>query len=797
MSEAASTPEGQLIEGRYRIIRRIAEGGMATVYQATDERLGRTVAIKIMHTQLAQGPYRAQFVERFRREAQSAAAIANPHIVQVYDTGETDGLDYLVMEFVRGVNLRREMNEQRTFTVRETLRVVAETLDGLAAAHRTGVVHRDIKPENILINGRGHVQITDFGLAKAASQATLSSTGMLLGTAAYLAPEMIENNQATPQGDLYSVGIMAWEMLAGEVPFVSDNPVTLVFKHVHEDVPSIAAHCPGIDPKVAAFLAHLTARAVDARPADAVEAARELLELTSTLDISSWTYRRPPLPSPAAAAMMPMPVPPAPPAPAAGDVGGGEAGSEARPTPADADGDGRISTVVPDDAPTPEGAAIEPPVPPSQDPGAQHPVSAAQPSDDASNAGNGTDAAGSASSSAAGDDDAEPATQPLDTVHPTTALPIDDGAPTQAFDMSSHGAGDTASAADGGDATGKPRRHRSRKPLVIALVILLLAAAGVAGGSTWWYFLGPGSYWSLPKPDDVSCPQQGACSIAGADWESYRSVLGVANIPYETSEEYSDDVAAGAIVSADPDQVGARIGRRDGSKVSIVVSKGVRQATIPSDLFDVTSDNGTDVLTALQKAGFDNVTHDKDADEYSMELPEGAVISLTGEDGSAVEAGATLDHDAPLTVALSKGPMPVAMPSIVGGTKDDMEAAFREANLTANVTEAYDDKVPAGSVISASQDPGAQLHWGDSVDVVVSKGPEMASIPSGLVGKQESDVTKQLKALGFDVKTDKVLGGLFGTVRSIKNGDTDLSDGGQVRLRDENGKATVITLTIV
>lgn len=195
MTEAANVPDGLVIEGRYRIVRRIAEGGMATVYRAMDERLDRTVAIKIMHTQLAQGPHREQFVERFRREAKSAAAIANPHIVQVYDTGEYNGLDYLVMEYVHGVNLRHEMNTQRTFTVRETLRILSETLDGLSAAHRIGVVHRDIKPENILLNDRGRVQITDFGLAKAASQATLSTTNMLLGTAAYLAPEMIEHNQ--------------------------------------------------------------------------------------------------------------------------------------------------------------------------------------------------------------------------------------------------------------------------------------------------------------------------------------------------------------------------------------------------------------------------------------------------------------------------------------------------------------------------------------------------------------------------------------------------------------------------
>lgn len=256
-------PENKLIDGRYRIVRKIADGGMATVYQAVDVRLGRDVALKIMHIQLAQGPHRDQFVERFRREANSAAAIANPHVVQVYDTGENDGLDYLVMEYVHGVNLRHEMQTKRTFSVRETLRVVSETLNGLAAAHRAGVVHRDIKPENILINDRGRVQITDFGLAKAASQATLSSTGMLLGTAAYLAPEMIENNLATPQGDCYSVGIMAWEMLTGQVPFLADNPVTMVFKHVNENVPSVATVCTGIDPQVARFISYLTNRDVN------------------------------------------------------------------------------------------------------------------------------------------------------------------------------------------------------------------------------------------------------------------------------------------------------------------------------------------------------------------------------------------------------------------------------------------------------------------------------------------------------------------------------------------------------
>ena len=291
MDEATQVQPGMCIENRYRIVRKIAQGGMATVYQAQDERLDRPVAIKIMHTQLAQGVHRQQFIARFRREATSAAAIANPHIVQVYDTGEYDGLDYLVMEYVHGVNLRYEMNMQGTFSVRDTLRLLAETLDGLASAHQAGVVHRDIKPENILINDRGHVQITDFGLARAISQATLSSTGLLLGTAAYLAPELIENNLATPQGDLYSAGMMAWEMLAGRVPFTADNPVTLVFKHVHENTPSIKTACPDINEKVAQFISKLTARDMNDRPDNAIEALTQLRNLSKQLSAEDWQYK--------------------------------------------------------------------------------------------------------------------------------------------------------------------------------------------------------------------------------------------------------------------------------------------------------------------------------------------------------------------------------------------------------------------------------------------------------------------------------------------------------------------------
>lgn len=727
MSEAPHAPEGQVIEGRYRVVSRIADGGMATVYQAVDERLGRTVAIKIMHTQLAQGPHRDQFVERFHREARSAAAIANPHIVQVYDTGEFDGLDYLVMEYVHGVNLRYEMNQQGTFSVRETLRIIGETLDGLASAHRAGVVHRDIKPENILLNNRGHVQITDFGLAKTVSQATLSSTGVLLGTAAYLAPEMIEKNQATPQGDLYSVGIMAWEMLAGKVPFTSDNPVTLVFKHVHEDVPSIVTACKGINEGVAAFLAHLTARAVEARPADASAALAELQRLQSMLAVSDWQYKLP------------------------------AANVNVSPNIVQAKDAG---------APMNEGnpAPPAPPAPPTQQ--------------------------------------FDDRTRKLDRVKPnmTTVMPVqqqnvDPEATTRLSlppDVDANASDDVTTSqspvVQNGDYGNVGKNKSSKKhhtPLIVAGVAALLLACG-AGGWAWWYYQGPGSYWTMPQPDGMSCSDSVACPITGVKWSDYESLLKVSDIEYEVSEEYSDSVAEGNIISTDPANVGDRGSKRRSQKVKVVVSKGVRQATVPSDILDATSASGKDPINALKKAGFDNVEQTAASDDtYSIDVPQGALLSLS------VDPGATLPHNTTITVTVSQGPKPVTMPDIVGKTKGEAQQAMNNLKLTANWTESFDDKIPQGQVISASVNSGDTLHWGDSVDVVVSKGPETITLPN-YVGQKASDTKAALEKLGFTVKVSSQL--TLDSNQDKKVASQDPVGGTEVRLRDENGIPTTITL---
>ncbi|MFT8703928.1 protein kinase domain-containing protein [Bifidobacterium aquikefiricola] len=671
--------KGTVIDGRYRIIRKIAEGGMATVFEAIDERLSRHVALKMMHMQLIQGAHREQFIERFQREARSSASIANPHIVQVYDTGTWDGVGFLVMEYVHGVNLRYEMNQQGTFSVHETLRILSEILDGLSSAHMAGVVHRDVKPENILINDRGHVQITDFGLAKAASQATLSTTGMLLGTAAYLAPEMIEFNEAVAQGDVYACGIIAYEMLTGAVPFVGDNPVTLIFKHVHSDIEPLSETCPGIDAAVSQFISRLASRQVTDRPKTAQEAFEELQELSASLSAQAQHFQMP------------------------------ARQSSQKPVNQLANQQNR------------QPALQAPP---------------AQPKDDTALL-----ALDSHTSvlSATGD---------TPTAHVTQAMP-----------------------------------SRSRFRLIAGIVALLLIL-GASGTSAWWYFLGPGSYLSLPMPTDVSCPANQGCTVKGASWTRYKDMLHQIGIKFSESEEFSDSMPKGSIVSGRPDTVGSHISKRGGS-ASFVISKGIRQATIPQDILDATTAHGKSPLDALKSAGFSNVKHDANADEYSIDVPEHAAISVVPAPGT------TTNHNTSITVVLSKGPKPVSMPNIVGLTKDAAQHQLDEAQLKSSFTQDWSDSVDSGKVISSSEEAGAQLHWGDAVSVVISKGPQMVTVPD-VRGKNENDASSILKALGLDVKISAPLGDLTQTVRL-----QDPDPGQQIRIRDTSGKPTVITLTVV
>ena len=260
---------GRLIDQRYRVTRRLARGGMATVYVAQDERLERPVALKVMHPHLAESD---DFVERFHREARAAARIVHPGVVSVFDQGVVSGQGFLVMELIDGTNLRALLNAQGAFTIPQALRYTTDILEALRAAHRMGVIHRDIKPENILVPTDGPAKVADFGLARAVSKGSTSATGNMLGTVAYIAPEIALTTEANARSDLYSVGIMLYEMLTGAVPWADESPLQIVHHHVSDDVPSPSAGLPWIPREIDDLVAALTARNPANRCADASDA---------------------------------------------------------------------------------------------------------------------------------------------------------------------------------------------------------------------------------------------------------------------------------------------------------------------------------------------------------------------------------------------------------------------------------------------------------------------------------------------------------------------------------------------
>ena len=289
---------GQTIDARYVIEKRIARGGMATVYRARDTRLDRPVALKIMYPHLAES---ADFVARFRREARAAAKLTHPGVVAVYDQGSAQGSSYLVMELIKGPNLRTYLRSQGCLTVGEALKITKEILQALAAAHRSGLIHRDVKPENVLLPETGQVKVADFGLARAASEVTAATTGSILGTVAYLSPETVSGTAADSRVDVYATGIMLFELLAGVPPFSGDSPIQIAYAHVHEDVPHIKETEPWVPQPVDDLIAKLTTRDPAKRPLNG-DAALELVNQTiAELDTNEMELRgdTPPATNPA------------------------------------------------------------------------------------------------------------------------------------------------------------------------------------------------------------------------------------------------------------------------------------------------------------------------------------------------------------------------------------------------------------------------------------------------------------------------------------------------------------------
>ncbi|OUC79245.1 protein kinase domain-containing protein [Gordonia lacunae] len=290
MNSPVDTMLGTVLEDRYRIDAPIARGGMSAVYLAVDLRLGRDVAVKVMDSRYSGDP---QFLRRFEFEARAVAGLKHPGLVAVYDQGIDNGIAFLVMELVDGGSLRELLRERGPMPPHAVVAVAAPVLGGLGTAHAAGLVHRDVKPENVLISDEGEVKVADFGLVRAVAEAGVTSASVILGTAAYLSPEQVESTHADARSDVYSMGVMMFELLTGRTPFSGDSPLALAYQRLSFDVPAPGDVIAGVPEEFDEIVLRATERNPADRYVDGFDMQRALLTVADELDLPPFTVPAP------------------------------------------------------------------------------------------------------------------------------------------------------------------------------------------------------------------------------------------------------------------------------------------------------------------------------------------------------------------------------------------------------------------------------------------------------------------------------------------------------------------------
>ena len=694
---------GRVLHGRYRVEAFVARGGMATVYRGADLRLDRTVAIKVMHPSFATDP---GFVDRFDREARAAARLNSPHVVAIHDEGNDSGLTYLVMEYVPGHTVRDVLRTHGALPPAQALAILEPVLEALAAAHRAGYVHRDVKPENVLISEDGRVKVADFGLARAIEGAEPGrSQGLLLGTVAYLSPEQVEHDRTDARSDVYSAGILLYEMVTGQVPYAASTPMQVAYRHVHEDVPAPSQARRGIPTDVDALVVRATRRAPAERFGDATAFLAEVRKVRAALpDAPAW------LPAPTDTLVSERG--------AAAGLGGLAAGAAA--AGAAAAGAAGTGAPAPDEARARVGAAEQQPVTAQAKSGPETPPHADAPDEV--------------------DDpevrpDAEPASE-----EPGAAAD-DWGWATDRDDAAA--AEDHITATD--EAARPPRRGR------LAVWLGLAALAAIAG----LVFVVFGPLQRVDVPD-----------VTGRTPAEASATLATANLSLDASmEQYSETVPKGQIISTDPEPGG---GARTGSTVQAVVSMGPERYEVPKlpgltvaeaeialaannlelgtvsqqyhdkvkngDIISSTPAAGASVkpetavaLVVSQgpapvpvpdlaqqqwhsaKATLEDLGLKPDKSEkFDDTVPEDHVISTNPKAGSTAHRGDEI------TVVVSKGPPLVTVPNVIGMSEEQATSALRSAGFTVDVNKPFGttlfgvraqsprsgEKAPQGSTVS-------------------------------------------------------------------------------------------------
>ena len=707
---------GNLVDNRYQVQSRLARGGMSTVYLATDQRLERDVALKVLHPHLADDP---QFLDRLGREAKAAARLSHPHVVGVLDQGEDGRLAYLVMEFIKGHTLRDVLNDKGALSPRLALALIDPVVEGLGAAHAAGMIHRDIKPENVLIADDGRIKLGDFGLARAISTST--STGALIGTVAYLSPELVLGKQADARSDIYSVGIMLYEMITGRQPFDGDVPIQVAYQHVNSTVGAPSLVVPGLAAEIDELVQWCTDRDPDKRPVDGSALLSELRHIRTNLSDAELDLQPP------AAVRSALPAVAAPPNRPPGG---------ARPA---SDGQDTAHVLPPTGMPTELQTEVY--------------GSLARPTEMISRtSGNPTTVMSGAPR--------RPAYGPLST--PDEAAYDGDGG----YDDPAEGAVAPSKRAqrklDRGEEKARQRaaatptrtlhegNPRRRGLLWIVLLVVAALLAAVAG---WFFGMGPGSPGTIPP-------------VANKTVAEAQDLLRTAGFQSTVKDVFDDDISPGLVVGSEP-TAGEVI--RKFQPVALAVSKGPELFPLP-ELTGKTLDEAKTTLNGAQMA-LGPIT-----ETFDEKAPAGTVLAQAPRSGNPVR------HGTPVGLTVSKGPQPIPVPDVRGQAQDAAVSALEAAGLKAVVApEPVNDRnVPKGAVLA--QDPASgNLTKGGTVTLTISKGPKLVEVPN-FIGKQVKEARAALEELGFVVRVDEYLGGFFGTVRVQDPVDTAVPEGSTITL---------------
>ena len=642
---------GQVLDDRYEIVAKIARGGMATVYRARDLRLSRQVAIKVMRSDLGEDD---EFAAKFDREARAAAVLGHPNVVSIFDQGSSEGKPYIVMEYIEGETLRKVISREAPMSPERALDVFEQVAAALAAAHEAGVVHRDIKPENVLIAERGQVKVADFGLARQVGSPQMTATGVLVGTASYLPPELVTHSRPDGRSDVYSAGVVLFELLTGKKPHTGENNYQIAYRHVNVDIEKPSERLAEIghaaDWPIPDYVDTLVLAATARDPRARIVDGRELLTAVRRAKLEL------------------------------------------------ARGGGRDNPAL--------AAALLPDSPPEEDPQPVRPRTVDRP----------RPASGPTPETIVVRREQWRATSPS-----VTPVPAPEVAPVSPSSPSSYDRprSQRTPVFPQLHVSQDPVHRRRRGALLLALVILVTAGLGV--GSWWWT---AGRFTTVPPLAAMNEVKANEAAAANA-------------VELVLSWEHSESVPKGQVISTDPG-AGERVLRN--ATVQVVMSLGPERYPMPQ-VVGLTRDQAEKAITDGR------MVVGKVTQAWSETKPIGEVLKASEKEDTPLKKGTEI------TLTVSKGPKPIRFPDLVDAPADDAKKQLEDLGFEVKSSEEHSSTVEAGRVIR--QDPRTgEGKKGDTVNLVVSLGPEMVKVP-GVRLKSAAEAQQLLEDAGFTVDVER------------------------------------------